>query len=201
MDALTHAVEGCTSTWHNDFSDGLCLKAIQLVFNYLPRAYNNGASDPEAREKMHNAASIAGLGFGNSMAALAHAMGHALEGFFHTPHGRSVGLFLPYTIEFAANGGDGHYVEIARFLGMPARDETEAAASLAAAIRSLQRTIDQPTSIRELGIALDSYTGAMPHLISNTETDTQIVMSPRIPDAEEVERLFHYAYEGRPIDF
>ena len=201
MDALTHAVEGCTSTWHNDFSDGLCLKAIQLVFDYLPRAYKHGAGDPEAREKMHNAASIAGLGFGNSMAALAHAMGHALEGVFHTPHGRSVGLFLPYTIEFAANDDNGQYAEIARLLGLPARDETEAAASLAAAIRTLLRTIDQPTSVRQLGIALDSYNEAMPHLIANAETDTQLVMCPRIPDSEEMERLFQYAYEGKSIDF
>jgi alcohol dehydrogenase class IV len=201
MDALTHAVEGYTNTWHNDFCDGLCLKAIQLVFDYLPRAYKNGASDPEAREKMHNAATIAGLGFGNSMVALAHAMGHALEGVYHTPHGRSVSLFLPYTIEFAANGGNGRYAEIARFLGLPAGDETEAAASLAAAIRTLLRTIDQPTSVRELDIAFDSYTESMPHLISNSETDTQIVMSPRIPDTEEMERLFQYAYEGKSIDF
>jgi alcohol dehydrogenase class IV len=201
MDALTHAVEGCTSTWHNDFSDGPCLKAIQLVFDYLPRAYKNGASDSEAREKMHNAASIAGLGFGNSMAALAHAMGHALEGVFHIPHGRSVGLFLPYAIEFAANGGNGRYAGIARFLGLPAGDDTEAAASLVTAIRTLLRTIDQPTSVRQLGIALDSYNEAMPQLIANAETDTQIVTSPRIPDGDEMKRLFQYAYEGKSIDF
>jgi alcohol dehydrogenase class IV len=75
MDALSHAIEGYTSAWHNDFSDGLCLKAIQMVFDYLPRAYADG-DDKEAREKMHSAATIAGLGFGNSMGALAHAMGH-----------------------------------------------------------------------------------------------------------------------------
>ena len=135
------------------------------------------------------------------LAALAHAMGHALEGVYHTPHGRSVGLFLPYTIEFAANGGNGRYAEIVHYLELPAGDDTETAASLAAAIRTLLRTIDQPTSVRELGIALDSYNEAMPQLIANAETDTQIVMSPRIPETDETERLFKYAYEGRSIDF
>ncbi|MGD8625172.1 MAG: iron-containing alcohol dehydrogenase, partial [Anaerolineae bacterium] len=136
MDVLTHAVEGYTSTWHNDFSDGLCLKAIQLVFDYLPRAYHDG--DDQAREKMHNAATIAGLGFGNSMAAMAHGLGHALGTVFSLPHGRTVGLALPFTIEFTVRGYlPTRYAEIARFLDLPAGDEPQAAASLAAAIRDL----------------------------------------------------------------
>jgi alcohol dehydrogenase class IV len=201
IDVLTHAVEGYTSTWRNDFSDGLCLEAIRLVFEYLPRAYERGASDREAREKMHNAASIAGLGFGNSLAALAHAMGHALGALFHVPHGRAVGLFLPFTIEFTANGGESRYGELARFLGLPAKDEAQAAASLVAAIRQLYERIGQPTSVRELGISLESYAEAMAHLIDNTEADTQIVSTARIPDHEELERLFYYSYEGTAVDF
>ncbi len=82
VDVLTHAVEGYSNNWHNDFCDGLCLKATQLVFDYLPRAVANGANDPEAREHMANAATIAGLGFGNSYAALAHAMGHSFWGLY-----------------------------------------------------------------------------------------------------------------------
>jgi alcohol dehydrogenase class IV len=201
IDALTHAVEGYTCSWYNDFTDGLCLKAIQLVFDYLPRAYEHGARDPEARGKLHNAATIAGLGFGNSFAALAHAMGHALGAAFHVPHGRAVGLFLPYTIEFAANAGEGRYAGIARLLGLPAEDEAQGAASLVAAIRQLYRQVDQPTSIREMGIAAQDFTRILPQMVENTETDTQMVSSCRIPDTEEVERLFHYAFDGKPIDF
>jgi alcohol dehydrogenase class IV len=201
LDALSHAVEGYTCSWRNDFTDGLCLKAIQLMFDYLPRAYENGATDPQARERVHNAATIAGLGFGNSFAALAHAMGHALGAAFHTPHGRAVGLFLPYTIEFSANAGEGRYADIARFLGLPAQDDTKGAASLVAAILELQHRIGQPTSVRELGITPGSYAEAMPHLIDNTETDTQMVSSCRIPEDDDLERLFHYAYEGKSIDF
>ena len=104
MDVLTHAIEGYTSHWHNDFADGLSLKAIQLVFDYLPRAYEDGGDDPKAREKMHNAATIAGLAFGNSMAAMAHGLGHSMGAILPIPHGRGVGLCLPYTIEFTVRG-------------------------------------------------------------------------------------------------
>jgi alcohol dehydrogenase class IV len=201
IDALTHAVEGYTCNWNNDFTDGLCLKAIQLVFDYLPRAYEHGASDPIARLKMHNAATIAGLGFGNSFAALAHAMGHALGAAFQIPHGRAVGLFLPYTIEFAACAGEGRYADIARFLGLPAEDDAVGAASLVAAVRQLYLEIGQPLSIRELGITPEAFAQALPLLIDNAETDTQLVSSCRIPDEDEVEQLFHHAYEGKSVGF
>jgi len=201
IDVLTHAVEGYTCSWRNDFSDGLCLKAIQLVFDYLPRAYEGGASDPEAREKMHNAATLAGLGFGNSMTALAHVLGHAFGAAFHTPHGRAVGLFLPYTIEFTANAGVGRYAEIARFLGLPAEREGQGVTNLLSAIRQLYQQIGQPTSICELGTPAETFAQALPHMIENAETDTSIVMAARIPDPEELERLFRYAYEGKPVDF
>jgi len=200
IDTLTHAVEGYTSSWRNDFSDGLCLKAVELVFAYLPRAYSDG-SDAEAREHMHNAATIAGLGFGNSQAALAHAMGHSLGAVFHTPHGRAVGLFLPYTIEFVAHAGDSRYAEIAHFLHLPAKDEAEGTASLVAAIRELQREVGLPTSLRELGITSEAFAKGLPQLVANTETDTSVISSVRIPETEEVERLFQYAYQGRPVDF
>ena len=202
MDVLTHAIEGYSCSWHNDFTDGLCLKAIQLVFDYLPRAYEKGADDLVAREKMHNAAAIAGLGFGNSFAALAHALGHALGAAFHVPHGRAVGLFLPYTIEFGANAGEGRYAEISRFLGLPAADDDElGTASLVKTILNLAQSIGIPTSIRALGISPEELNQALPALIDNTETDTQMVSSCRVPDTNEVEALFRYAYEGHSIDF
>ena len=199
MDALTHAIEGYTCTWRNDFSDGLCLKAIELVFDYLPRAYAEG--DREAREKMHNAATIAGLGFGNALAALAHSMGHSLGGVFHVPHGRAVGLFLPYTIEFAVRGGGTRYAEIARFLGLAAESEEDGAANLVSAIRGLLKRLGQPSTIEELGISLDEFERELPKLVENAENDSCAVTSPRIPSTEEFERLYRYAYEGRVVDF
>ena len=197
MDALSHAIEGYASAWHNDFSDGLCLKAIQMIFDYLPRAYADG--DDEARQKMHNAATIAGLGFGNSMAGLAHAMGHPLSPLFGVPHGRAVGLFLPYTIEFTANGGGTRYADIARFLGWEVASEEEGAARLAEAVRDLARRVNQPTSVKEMDIPREDFEAALQKMIEDGENDT--VTSARIPNREELARLFRYAYEGKSIDF
>jgi len=202
MDALTHAVEGYTSQWANDFSDGLCLKAVQLVFEYLPRAYEHGGDDPEAREKMHNAATIAGLGFSNSMAAMAHALGHSLGALFPVPHGRAVGLFLPYTIEFTVRGSmPTRYAEIARFLGLPASDEAEGAASLAQAIRDLAHRIGQPLSLQQAGIPRQDFEAQLPKLIDNALNDSAMVINLRFPDGDQVEKVYQYAFEGRSVDF
>jgi alcohol dehydrogenase class IV len=202
MDALTHAIEGYTCQWHNDFSDGLCLKAAQLVFEHLPRAYQNG-DDLEARIKMHNAATIAGLGFGNAMASLAHGMGHALGGVFHVPHGRGVSLFLPYTIEFCALGepGSTRYSDMAHFLNLPCSTEPEAAAKLAAAVRQLQLALDQPRTLAACGIARQDLEREMDLLVLNASNDNQTVTSTRIPNDEEIRRLFEYAFDGKSIDF
>jgi alcohol dehydrogenase class IV len=202
MDALTHAIEGYTSQWHNDFADGLCLKAAQLVLDYLPAAVEQGAGDPEAREKMHNAATIAGLGFGNSMAALAHGLGHSLGSVCGVPHGQAVGLFLPYTIEYTARGdAPTRYAEIARFLGLPASDEAEGAASLAAAIRDLARRIGQPTTLREAGLSSEQFEVCLPKLVGNANSDSATLIGLRIPDETEIEHVCRYALEGKSIDF
>lgn len=200
MDALTHAIEGFTSSWKNDFCDGLCLKAIQLVFQYLPRVYNNGR-DEEAREKMHNAASIAGLGFGNSMAGLAHSTGHSLGAVFHIPHGRTVGLFLPYTIEFTANVAADRYEQIAYLLKLENAEGEKAVDSLVQSVRQLTQNINQPLTIKELGISRDSFESSLPKLVSNADMDTQTVTSARIPTTEEFEKLFRCAYDGKSVDF
>jgi alcohol dehydrogenase class IV len=200
LDALTQSIESYQSSWRNDFSDALCLHAVRLIFEYLPRVYADG-SDREAREHMHNAAAIGGIGFGNSQATLAHCMGHALGVLFHVPHGRAVALFLPYTIEFTANGGGSRYAGIAQVLGLPADDESSGAANLVAAVRNLERQLQQPLTVRDLGIDQAVFEQALPELVARAETDTQIATSWRVPDSADLRRLFEYAYAGRSIDF
>ena len=200
MDALTHAIEGYTVTWHNDFCDGLCLVATKLVCDYLPRSVAN-ASDKEAREKMHNAASIAGLGFGNALAALAHAMGHSMGAVFHTPHGRAVGLVLPYTIEFTGDAMAERYADIVRFARIPGGEAGHPAKALADHIRKLAKSVGQPLSIREAGISAEQFEAGLPKLVENAETDATLVVSARIPDSAELARLYRYAFEGKPVDF
>lgn len=201
IDVLTHAVEGYTSTFANDFSDALCLHAARLVFEYLPRAYRLGAGDPAAREKMAHAATIAALGMGNSHIALAHAMGHSLGAVFGLPHGRVTGLCLPYTIEFIANGGASRYTELARTLGLPSNDERQAALALAQATRDLLREIRQPVSLRAAGIAPEAFEANLDGLCSRTEMDNALATSQRFPYPEDSRRLFEYAYQGKVVDF
>lgn len=203
MDALTHAVEGYTSSWHNDFADGLCLQAIRLIFKYLPRAVADGG-DAEAREKMHNAAAIAGLGFINSMCSLAHALGHSLGSVHGLPHGRAVGLFLPYTIQFNANdtATPTRYHHIAQLLGLPAGSPQEGAASLAQAIRELAAQIGQPLAIAEaLNLPFDAFERSLDVLVEHAESDTQIITTPRPPATADVRQLFIHAYHGHPINW
>lgn len=200
LDVLTHAVEGYTSRMHNDFSDGMCLKAAELVLTYLPRAYTDG-KDVEARTHMHNAATIAGLGFGNSQAALAHAMGHALGALFKVAHGRAVSLFLPYAIEFTANGGDTRYADIAHHMKLHTHTERESAFAVAERIRELERLVEMPTTIEQTGITSDEFVEALPRLVANANMDTQLVMNTRVPETAELEKLFRYAFDGRHIDF
>lgn len=202
IDVLTHAIEAYTSTWHNDYSDGLALKAIDLVFRYLPRAVKHGAGDPEAREKMHNAATIAGIAFGNSQTALAHAFGHTLGAAFHVPHGRAVGLFLPFTLEYCARGSDlTRAGEIAQFMGLPAGSDLEGATSLVAAIRSLQTEIGLPLSVAEVGIDADQYEAEIARMVMVVEGDTSVITATRIPNRADTEQILRYAYAGKSIDF
>ncbi|CAG0937325.1 alcohol dehydrogenase [Thermoflexales bacterium] len=200
LDALTQSIESYQSTWRNDFSDALCLHAVRLIFTYLPRVYAAG-TDREAREHMHNAAAIGGIGFGNSQATLAHCMGHALGVLFHIPHGRAVALFLPYTIEFTVNGGGSRYADIAQALSLPTDNEATGAANLVAAIRDLERQLRQPLTLRELGIDRPAFEQALPELVARAETDTQIATSLRVPDSGDLRRLFEYAFDGKGIDF
>jgi len=200
MDALTHAVEGYTCTWKNDFTDGLCIEAIQLVFQYLPRAVKDG-NDMEARERMHNAGCIAGIGYINALAAMAHAAGHSLGALFHIPHGRAVGLFLPYTIEFIGEAREELWAEIAYAVKLEIPKGEKAATVLAQAIRGLARSINQPLSIKEMGIPLDSFNKAMGKLIDNVMADGTLIVSARIPNVAETEKFFGYVYEGKSIDF
>lgn len=202
LDALTHAIEGYVSTWRNDFSDGLCLKAAQLVLEFLPRAYAAGGEDLEAREKMGIAATLAGLGFGNSNLGLAHAMGHSLGALFKVPHGRSVALFLPYVIEYTVNGGEGRYADIARFVGLTdSRDESIGGRILVETVRGLEVEVGQPMSVAALGIDETDFRAALPMLCLHAEQDTQFFTAPRLPDPEELAQLFEYVYTGAPITF
>lgn len=200
MDALAQAIESYTSRWRNEFADGLCLQAIRMIFKYLARSVKHGKDDPEARTMMHHAAAISGMAMSNSQASLSHALGHPLGAFFKVPHGRAVGLFLPYTIEFALPESGELYADIARFLGLPASTPAEGTASLAKAVRDLLYELEQPMKVVDLHIDRAHYESAIPGMIESGEGDAA-ASSPRIPTSEEFAKLFLYAYDGKSVDF
>ena len=208
LDALTHAVEGYTCAWHSDMTDGLCAGAARLVFEYLPRAVADArsagsgqGSDKRARERMHNAATCAGLGFGNAMASMAHAMGHVLGAVFHVPHGRAVSVFLPYTIEFVAREAPDRFAELAALLGCSQAEGEEAARALAGRIRDLCREVGNPTSVAGAGVKREAYETQLDKLVDDAFNDTQMITAARAPSYDELRQLFLYSYEGKAVDF
>jgi len=203
LDALSHAVEGYLATFNNDFSDGICLKAIQLVFDFLPRAYRQ-PHDEEAREHMANAATLAGLGMVNSWCSLAHAMGHAFGSFFKISHGRSVSLCLPYTLEYMAQEPEmTRFRDIAHALRLPEGDanETTAAKAVIAAIRELHQQVDQQLTAEAMGIDRSEYESKLESLCEFAEGDGTFISGVRIPERDELERLFLSIYDGQTVDF
>jgi alcohol dehydrogenase class IV len=208
FDALAHSVEGLVSVWRNEFSDALCVKAVELIFKYLPIAYKDG-KNMEARDYLHQAATIAGLGFGNGQAHMGHSMGHSWGAVFHTPHGRAVGLFLPYVTEYCLNNPDeeDQSVEIlsrtAKKLGWAKweEDNKKAAYVLIDKIKKLAKEVNLPLSLKELGISKDDFEKNLTMLVNLCFQSSSSVMSPRSANTEAYKKLYTYAYEGKDIDF
>ncbi|MFX1324346.1 MAG: iron-containing alcohol dehydrogenase [Promethearchaeota archaeon] len=208
FDALAHAMEAYISMWRNEFSNALSLKAIELIFKYLPIAYNDG-NNKEARDYMHQAATMAGLAFGNSQAHLAHAMGHSWAGIFHTTHGQAVGLFLRYITQYCLNApGEINdsikmYSLLARKLGWANWDDDDkiAAFKVLENIKQIQEKVAFVHRLKDLGTSKEDFEKSLPKLISLCFQDPSSVMAPRIPNKEEFKKLYTYAYEGKDIDF
>ena len=200
LDALTHAIEGFTCTWRTDLTDGLCAHAASDVLEFLPRAVENGA-DMEARSRMHHAATSAGLGFGNAMASIAHAMGHALGAAFGLPHGRAVGLCLPYTLEFIAREAPDRAALLASRLGISSAPGEPGARALATAVRNLAEAIGNPTRLADAGIPSDAFDRTLDKLVSDAENDTQMITAARSPSSDELRALFVTLYDGDAVSF
>ncbi len=203
MDVITHAIEGYVSTWGTSITEGPGLIATRKTLEYLPKTYKNG-DDLEARKEMQNAALLGGMSFGNSMAGLGHSTGHALGAMFHVPHGRAVGLFLPYTIEYIINGSEettAKYAEITRFCRIASGSDKECAKALAARIRALAKEIGQPLSVKDYGIDKAKYDESIPGLIDRALNEVMTMTVTRVPGEEDLGKIFRYAYEGKSIDF
>jgi len=200
LDALTHGIEAYVTTWRTDFSDALSLRVVQLVFKYLEKAYTN-PDDLEAREKMHNAASMAGLAFSNSHLGIAHSMGHTLGAMYKITHGRSVALSNLYVIQFNRGVAGERYAEIAQALGLSALNTNEATNALVGALRDLMTRLNQPVTLTQSGIKRDSMVRDMNTLIERTNMSACTFVAPRVPTSKEIENLYLCALEGNEVDF
>jgi len=202
LDALTHAIEAYVTQCKNDFSDAVAMKAIQIVFEYLPRAYKN-PEDKEAKEKMHNAATMGGLAFINSSPCpgAAHSMGHSLGALFHIPHGRAVSVFLPYVIQYSAREAMERYADIARAICIEAETSEEAVDKLVEAVKRLMEEVGEPTATKDMGISWKDYEKNLDGLVDRSANSSCTFMNPRVPGVEELRELFIYAFNGKKVDF
>ena len=211
IDVLTHAIEAYVSVMANDYTDGLALQAIDMVFNYLPRAYHNGQTDSEAREKMHNASCIAGMAFTNAFLGLNHSMAHKLGGEYHIPHGRANAILLPHVIEYNASKptkfttfpkyekfiADKKYAKIAQFIGKGGKTVKESVQNLVEAIRELEKEINIPSTVQECGIDEETYMNNIQRLSENAHEDQCTTANPRYPLINEIKELYRKAYFGK----
>jgi acetaldehyde dehydrogenase/alcohol dehydrogenase len=150
---------------------------------------------------MHNAATMAGLAITNASVALGHALAHSLGACFSIPHGRAVSVMLPVSMVYTANGGGTRYGELARALGLPAVNEREGLASLLSAIEALKSKISQPMTIAEMSVIEPDFEAALPDLAKSAAEDHQMLTSLRVPEEDELIRLFRCAYDGSEVDF
>ena len=197
MDVLGHALDGYTARQQTDFSDGMCLQAIKMVFDWLPRACKDG-SDLIAREKMQNAASIAGLGFGNSNTSLSHSLGHAIGVVFKIPHGRSIGLALPYSLEYISSRPPlpktADPVEklslAARMAGIDDTSPQEAVKKLIQKTRDLSREIGEPLTLKEAGITKEKFDENIDTLVNIGLKDINMYSCPCECKEEDMRQIY-----------
>lgn len=210
MDVLTHATEAFVSTLASDFTDGLALQAVKMVFEYLPRAVANGKNDPEAREKMHNAATLAGMAFANAFLGMNHSLAHKIGAEFHVPHGRTNAILLPYVIRY--NGtkpekpgvwpkynyykADEKYAELARLIGLKFNTVEEGVVAYAKACAELGADCGIKMSFKEQGLDSKTWMAAREKIAYLAYEDQCSPANPRVPMVQDMVEILTAAYEG-----
>ncbi len=210
MDVLTHAIEAYVSVLASDFTDGLALQAIQMVFEYLPRAVKNGKNDLEAREKMHNASTIAGMAFANAFLGMNHSLAHKIGAEFHVPHGKANAILLPHVIRY--NGivpeklsvwpkydyykANLKYQKIAMLLGLPASTPEEGVESLVSAVMSLAKEIGINMNFESTGIKEEDWNASLRKIALLAYEDQCSPANPKVPMIEDMIEILKKSYKG-----
>ena len=212
IDAVTHALEAYASMMATDYTDGLALRSLKMIFEYLPRAYNNGAKDPVAREKMANAATMAGMAFANAFLGVCHSMAHKLGAFHHLPHGVANALMIGEVLRFNAEEVPvkmgtfpqydhphtlARYAEVADYLGIPGETDQEKLDGLIAKIDELKKVIGIKDTIRDYGIDEQDFLNRLDDMTEQAFDDQCTGANPRYPLMSEIRQMYLNAYYGK----
>ncbi len=214
VDAVVHCLEAYVSVMANEFTDGQALEALKLLKEHLPSAYRNGAMDPVAREKVHNAATIAGIAFANAFLGVCHSLAHKLGAAFHLPHGLANGLLIANVIRYNANDNPSkqaafsqydrpkakcRYAEIAAWLGLGGEDKESRVRNLLAWVEELKGDLEIPASIRAAGVAEAEFLAKVGAIAEEAFDDQCTGANPRFPLIAELRTLLMDSYYGRPF--
>jgi acetaldehyde dehydrogenase/alcohol dehydrogenase len=212
IDALTHAVEAMVSVLSTEYTNAMALESIRLLFKYLPDSYHHGAADTRAREKVHHAATMAGMAFANAFLGICHSMAHKLGAAFHLPHGLANALLINSVIRYNSTdvpfkqtsfpqytypSAKARYARIADHLALGGRTPDEKVELLIVAINRLKKELGLPRSIREAGVAEKEFRAQLDTLAANAFDDQCTGANPRYPLISEIKELFLQAYEGK----
>ena len=211
VDVLTHALEAYASMMATDYTDGLALKAMKNVFEYLPRAYEYGAADPEARQKMADASCMAGMAFANAFLGVCHSMAHKLGAYHHLPHGVANALMISHVLrynaaEVPAKMGTfpqydhphtlARYAECARFCGICGKDDEETLDLFIQKIEALKAKVGIKKSIAEYGISEEAFMSTLDQMVEDAFDDQCTGANPRYPLLKEIKAMYLKAYYG-----
>ena len=212
IDAMTHAIEAYVSIMASPFTDGLALEAIKLVFKYLPSAYENGANDPYAREKMAEASCIAGMAFANAFLGLNHSMAHKLGAYHHLPHGVANAVILTDVIRYNAAEvptkmgtfsqyqyphAKARYAEIAKACGFAGSNDDELLESLIGELEKLKEIIGIKKTIKDYGITEENFKATLDEMVENAFNDQCTGANPRYPLMKEIKAIYEKCYYGK----
>ncbi len=215
IDAVTHAIEAYASMFATDYTDGLALKALKTIFDYLPRAYENGETDVEAREKMANAATIAGMAFANAFLGVCHSMAHKLGSFHHLPHGVANALMIEEVLRFNAAEAPvkmgtfsqydhphtlARYAEVADYLGIKGNSDAEKLEGIIKAINDLKVKVGIKKTIRDYGVDEKLFLDNLDEMVEQAFDDQCTGANPRYPLMAEIKQMYLNAYYGKHIE-
>ena len=212
IDAVTHALEAYASVMATDYTDSLAIRSLKMVFEYLPRAYENGSADPLAREKMANAATMAGMAFANAFLGVCHSMAHKLGAIHHLPHGVANALMIEEVLRFNASETPvkmctfpqydhphtlSRYAEVADALGIQGSTDTEKLEGLINMIRNLKEKIGIKAAIRNYGIDETDFLARLDEMTEQAYDDQCTGTNPRYPLMREIRQMYLNAYYGK----